>query len=256
MKNDEDPDRWARLRFAIIGPLLSIPPESGMLKKQLEELGTKQWQHPVNGSTLRFSVATLQRWYYTAKNARDPIVALRHKRRTDAGQTRTMSAALIQTLRGQYQTYPGWSMQLHYDNLVALAHEDEALGPLPSYATVRRYMKGQGLHRKRRPTRKTLGAQQAEKRLENREIRSYEVDHVHGLWHLDFHHGSRTVLLPSGRWVVPILLAIMDDHSRLICHLQWYLNETAEVLVHGFGQALQRRGLPRALMTDNGSDLR
>ena len=30
-------------------------------------------------------------------------------------------------------------------------------------------------------------------------------------------------------------------------------DETAESLVHGFSQALQRRGLPRALMTDNGA---
>ena len=44
-----------------------------------------------------------------------------------------------------------------------------------------------------------------------------------------------------------------DDHSRVVCHLQWYYDETAETLVHGFCQALQRRGLPRSLMTDNGA---
>jgi transposase InsO family protein len=114
-------------------------------------------------------------------------------------------------------------------------------------------MKAQGLHRKRRPKRKTPGAEQAEKRLQSREVRSYEVDHVHGLWHLDYHHGSRNVLTPGGRWVTPMLLGVIDDHSRLICHLQWYLDETTESLVHGFCQALQKRGMPRALMTDNGS---
>ena len=145
-------------------------------------------------------------------------------------------------------------MQLHYDNLAALVAEaDEALGPVPGYGTVRRYMKARGLHRKRRPKRKTPGAQQAEERLQSREIRSYEVDHVHGLWHLDYHHGSRKVLTPGGRWVTPLLLGVIDDHSRLVCHLQWYLEETTETLVHGFCQALQKRGLPRALMTDNGS---
>ena len=51
----------------------------------------------------------------------------------------------------------------------------------------------------------------------------------------------------------PLLLAVIDDHSRLICHLQWYLDETAETLVHGFTQGLHKRGLPRALMTDNGA---
>jgi hypothetical protein len=51
-------------------------------------------------------------------------------------------------------------------------------------------------------------------------------------------------------------LAILDDRSRLACHVQWYLDETTESLVHGFTQALQRRGLPRALMSDNGAAMK
>jgi putative transposase len=46
---------------------------------------------------------------------------------------------------------------------------------------------------------------------------------------------------------------MLDDHSRLCCHVQWYLMETAEDLVHGLSQAIQKRGLPRALLTDNGA---
>jgi hypothetical protein len=57
----------------------------------------------------------------------------------------------------------------------------------------------------------------------------------------------------SGSWHHPIALAISDDHSRLCCHLQFYLAETAECLVHGLIQAILKRGLPRALMTDNGA---
>jgi putative transposase len=73
------------------------------------------------------------------------------------------------------------------------------------------------------------------------------------LWHLDFHHGSHKVLTRSGQWITPLVLGVIDDHSRLVCHLQWYLDETAESLVHGLCQAFQKRGLPRALMTDNGA---
>jgi hypothetical protein len=62
-------------------------------------------------------------------------------------------------------------------------------------------------------------------------VRSYEAEHVHALWHLDFHHGSRKVLTRAGAWATPLMLAVIDDHSRLICHLQWYLDETAETLV-------------------------
>jgi len=52
---------------------------------------------------------------------------------------------------------------------------------------------------------------------------------------------------------MPLALGILDDRSRLACHVQWYLAETAENLVHGLCQGFQKRGLPRALMTDNGS---
>jgi transposase InsO family protein len=88
-----------------------------------------------------------------------------------------------------------------------------------------------------------------------RKIRSYENPYVNGLWHLDFHHGSRRVLLPSGQWSVPLLLGILDDHSRLCCHAQWYLAEGAEDLCHGLSQAFQKRAIPRSLLEDNGSTM-
>ena len=97
------------------------------------------------------------------------------------------------------------------------------------------------------------GEARAERRRQTREVRSYEATHVGALWHLDFHHGSLKVLTPGGKWLRPIALGILDDHSRLCCHVQWYLSETAEDLVHGLSQAIQKRGLPRALLTDNGS---
>jgi putative transposase len=76
---------------------------------------------------------------------------------------------------------------------------------------------------------------------------------VHGLWHLDFHEGSRAILTVDGEWKKPQVVGILDDRSRLCCHLQWYWAETAEVLVHGLSQAFHKRGMPRALLTDNGA---
>ena len=114
---------------------------------------------------------------------------------------------------------------------------------LPPYSTVRRYLKVRGCGKQ--PALSTCGpARAAAERVAAREVRSFEVEHVNALWHLDFHHGSRKVLTPRP-WVKPMLLAVLDDRSRLACHVQWYLDETAKSLVHGFCQALQRRGLPR-----------
>lgn len=61
------------------------------------------------------------------------------------------------------------------------------------------------------------------------------------------------MLTPKGQWIKPVLLGVLDDHSRLSCHAQWYWTQTAEDLVHGLSQAFCQWGLPRALMTDNGS---
>ena len=55
------------------------------------------------------------------------------------------------------------------------------------------------------------------------------------------------------RWTPPTHGASTSGGARY--HLQWYLAETAEVFVHGLCQALMKRGLPRALMTDNGSPM-
>lgn len=172
----------------------------------------------------------------------------------DAAQSRKLSPELKKIIQQYYRAHPGWSYQLHADNLAACIKQEANLGCLPSYSTIYRYMKANGLHKRRVvKQRNTVGAVLAQERLEHREVRSYEVEYVHGLWHLDFHHGSRKIPGKDGTWHTPKLLAIMDDHSRLICHAQWYFAETAESLVHGFMQALQKRGLPRALMSDNGS---
>lgn len=244
-------DRWARLRFAIIGPLLAAPPAAGELQSALTALSAKSWRHPRSGIDVRFGVSTLERWYYAARAAADPVAVLRNRLRGDIGRFPSLAPRTIEILTAQYREHPGWTMQLHFDNLrVALKGSDTLL---PSYPTIRRYLKAQGMFRQSQPKRATAGALAARDRLEQLEVRSFEVDHVGALWHLDFHHGSRRVLTHEGIWVKPLALGVIDDRSRLVCHLQWYLDETAQSLVHGLCQAFMKRGLPRALMTDNGA---
>ncbi len=246
---------WARLRFAIVGPLLAAPPAPGELGPALDRLAAHTWRHPTTGEPLRFARSTLERWYYTARNAgQDPVAALRHRVRKDAGTQPSLPLALREALRAQWQAHPGWTVQLHYDNLQAVVAAQPTLGPLPSYPTVRRFFRAQGLFRTRRPaTPPTPGSLRAEQRRATVEVRSFEVEHVNGLWHADYHAGSRKVLTAQGVWVPAYLLGVLDDRSRLAAHVQWYLAETAETFAHGFAQAIQKRGLPRALMTDQGS---
>ncbi len=258
-RDERSHDLWARLRFAIVGPLLAAPPARGELQSELRRLSEKLWRHPTNGESVRFGFSTIQRWYYKARAAKkDPVTVLRRKRRCDCGRRRALSAGLEEFLEAQYRSHRSWSYQLHSDNLAAVVTAKPDLGPMPSYATVRRYMKSSGMvkQRRRRGGRRALLGSDLESApggLEPREVRSFEAEYVHGLWHLDFHHGSLKVLTAQGEWMTPLLLAMLDDCSRLSCHAQWYLSETAEDLIHGLQQAFLKRGLPRALMSDNGS---
>ncbi len=242
---------WGQLRFSVIGPLLTSPPEKGELGKSIRLLAARSYQHPFKDELVRFGASTIERWYYQAQGSNDPVAALSRQIRSDAGNSKSMNSQLLEELASQYRQYPHWSYQLHADNLSALVEEKPALGKAPSYSTVRRRMKERGWYKKRRP--RTSGQKKAALRLEQREVRSFEADYINSLWHLDFHSCSRSIADTQGNYSTPRAMCILDDCSRLCCHIQWYLDETADSLIHALTQAIQKRGLPRSLMTDNGS---
>lgn len=249
MNNTQAPiwQRWGQFRFSVVGELLSSPPAKGQLRLAIQRLSQKIYQHPIDaGRKFTLGASTIERWYYKAREADDPVAVLGRKPRSDAGIRWSMSQT-------QYERYPRWNVQLHYDNLKIVVQGNPELGKLPSYKTVLRCMRDNGWRQSREPAQPTQGQRQAAARLENREIRGFEISFLHGLWHLDFHHAKLRILDASGNWLQPVVLAILDDHSRVCCHLQFYLAETAECLVHGLTQAFMKRGLPRALLTDNGS---
>ena len=239
-------ERWAHLRFSVIGQLLAAPPAKGELRIALRALSQRTWQHPTTGKPVRFGFSTIERWYYRAlKERTDPVGVLRRKVRVNAGLQHAISAAVRQVVLAQYAAHQGWSVQLHHDNLVALAEATPELQPVPSYPTLRRFLKANGLDKRRRVTpRHTAGADRAEHRLMDREIRSYEAEHVNGLWHWDCHYGSRKVLTARGEWQTPILFGAIDDRSRLACHLQWYLAETALCRARHRAVYADRRTMP------------
>jgi len=81
--------RWARLRFSVVGPLLGSPPEPGelaaTLAATLAALASMRWRHPTTDEVIRFSAKSIERWFYTARGAHDPIVALERKVPKHAG---------------------------------------------------------------------------------------------------------------------------------------------------------------------------
>lgn len=229
-------------RFGIISELLSRPPEVGDLAERLQEISKRVFIQPWNKQEIKVSVRTLERWYSAVRKASRPSEILQPKLRIDRGNSRVLTKEHIAWLGDYRRTFPPCSIQLLFDNLIAAALKQKN----PSYSTVLRYCKKQhGWCQNWRGKSRNY-----------KEIRSYEVEYVGQLWHMDFHKGKRFVLTENGEFQQPICMAIIDDNSRLVCHAQWFLNETAEVLVHGLIQAILKRGLPRTFYTDNGSAMK
>lgn len=179
-------ERWAYLRFAVVGQLLAAPPPKGELRGQLQELAGREWPHPITGRPVRFGVSTVERWLHKARQeTRDPVRVLRRKIRTDVGAQESLSLAIREALRAQYAGHMSWSVALHHVNLQALAEQRPEIGPVPSYSTIRRFFKAQGLIKRRRlSARRTAGVERAEARLMQREVRSYEAEYVGSLWRM------------------------------------------------------------------------
>lgn len=247
--------RWAEFRFGVIGGLFSAPPKRGDLGRALDELSQQFWTHPITGEPTQFDVSTISRWYYAARGSPDnPVGALRPRVRSDRGRHRPQFVeAAWAALAEQYAEHPSWTYQLHADNLRIVCRMTPALGPVPSYATVRRHLKAHAMFKRpRRRDDDRPEAQAARNRRAARESRGWEMSHVHALWHLDFKDGSLPVLTRAGVWQYPQLFGVLDNRSRLGCHMQWYLGEGGEELSHGLGQAMQKRGKPGGIMMDNG----
>lgn len=259
MADDDDVPtgtRWACFRHSIIGQLLASPPAAGELGAALDALASRTWVHPTTREPMRIGRSTIERWLYLAKDARDPMRALSRKRHSQLGKHPSVGPGVRHALESLYAGHRSWSRQLLYDNVQVMAETEAEVRPVPSYATVCRYMADVGHERAPRPRAEKPGQKVAREAFELRETRSYEATHVGGLWHSDFHDGSRKALARTGEWIVPQLLATLDDRSRLVCHAQWYPTEDVRTYVHGKIQALSKRGLPRQDMSDLGSAMR
>ena len=233
---------WARLRFAIVGPLLAAPPTRGELQAEIARLAEKSWRHPRTGEPVRFGRSTIERWLYAARASRDPVAALARAVRRDRGSRPSLPLELRTVLRRQYEEHPTWTVRLHYDNLPArLAGAPELRElPLPSYHSVARFLRAEGLIRKR-PARRGARRDEMRRAAGDFEVRSFEVAHTHALWHADFHHGSRKVLTAGGQ--------LVDSTAGLLPRRSLPPRLPSPVVPRGDGRVLRARAHPGNLET-------
>jgi putative transposase len=170
-------------------------------------------------------------WYAWKKGG---FAALQPKSRADAGQFRKLPAEIGQWLLSQISQAPDIPLKVLYERW------REAGKPLPSLRTLYRFLRAQGYD----------AAALRRGRLETGPAKAFEAPFVNDLWMTDFSPGPHLNL--GGKAVATHLCLILDDHSRLIPYGAYYLSADSQAFHQTLKQAVQRRGIPYKLYTDQG----
>ena len=201
----------------------------------MREKCQRKWQIPFSQKT-RISKETIRHWMRLYKG--DNLKALLPKDRSDQGSSRAMDddtcEALVR-LRTEMPaaTVPHLIEQMNQRKLVAP-------GTVLNNTTVYRFLHQQNLMHLTR-------SQPVDRR-------KFEAELPNDLWQSDVLHGPKVDV--DGRQKKTYLIAILDDHSRLIVYARFYLSEALTSYLDAFENALARRGLPRKLYVDNGPAFR
>lgn len=222
----------AVFRSQVVGTLLHRPLSRGQLRAALRELSQQSFRPPGAQVTRRYSVPTLERWYYRWRKG--GLSALVPRPRGAVGAAQVLEESVRQLLLDVRREHPSASVRLIIRTLVESGRLPEGA---VSESTVRRLLASAGLDRV--SLRRSPGTTP---RLR------WEASHPGALWHGDVCHG---LALPDGR---PLRIhALMDDKSRYVVALEARCSERESDMLSLFVATLRRFGRPDCLYLDNGS---
>jgi transposase InsO family protein len=230
-------EKIALFRFAIISPLVSRKGMSrGEQETVIKDLVSKRWEIP---GSARTSVArsTILRWLTLYQDSGGRVEALKPQPRSDRGRCRVLDSETEAALVRLRRELPEVSLPV----LLKLARTRRIVASdfSPPKDSLYRLFKRHGLDKDTQVPA---------------DRRRFETELSNDMWQSDCLHGPKVIV--EGKLRKSYLFAIIDDHSRLIPHAQFYLTETLDSYRDCLLQALEKRGLPRRLYMDNGSVFR
>lgn len=225
-------ERIALFRFGIISTLISLRnSERGEKERIIQGVTEAQWDIPYSGRSY-ISRSTVLSWLKRYRRSGEKLESLMPKQRRDRGNTKSIDSETQQSLikmRGEFRS-------LSVPVLLDMAR-DARIIPLNFSASVQsvyRLFKRHGL----------------DETFSSSVLKKFEAQLPNDLWQSDCMHGPK--IISEGKKKKTYLFAIIDDHSRLIVHAEFYLRENIESYVGCCSKAFRKRGLPRKLYLDNG----
>lgn len=233
--NQEQREEIARFRFGVISDLVgAVRLYPGELAKLIRTKSQQRYNIPHSPRT-RISQSTLWRWIRTYENSNRQLSSLYPEQRTDRGKCRRVDDDTILALSRLKRHKPGVPLYRLLQEM-----QEKALitpGITLCQSTAYRILKQEG-----------LSVRQLQPPTDRRR---FEAEFPNDIWQSDVMHGPSVQI--DGKMHKAYLIAVLDDHSRLLPHAQFFLSERLESWLDAFRQALLARGLPRKLYVDNGA---
>jgi len=230
---EDEARQTAYFRFGIISPLLMLDPDA-TLKHGLEMQASRTWTQP-DGQLCVYAASTIESWVYRYRHGG--------------------LDALIDSPRRDKGTFPGMPERV-CDEALRLFHEHPAVRT----STVYDHLTGNGLIIDGQPSRSTFYRWTSHNRPEcpspvTQERRAFEAGWSAALWQADIMYGPsirRKQRDGRHRQAQTYLVAIIDDHSRLLCEGRFFFSQSMDVWLETLRAACCRRGIPEKLYVDNG----
>jgi transposase InsO family protein len=234
--NNDLAERIALFRFGVISPLVDRHLSRGERERIITGIVSGTWEIP--GSP-RSSIgrSTVEKWLYRYLQSAADIDSLKPQQRSDKGNCRSIDTETEAALVALKKEFRGYSLHA----LLAVARQRAIIDS-------RFRVSKQSIYRLF--ARHGLGGSVSHPV----DRRKFEAELPNDLWQSDCMHGPTVAVGPTMRKTY--LFAIIDDHSRLIPHAQFYVRENIECFRDCLIQGLEKRGLPRRLYVDNGSAFR
>jgi transposase InsO family protein len=236
--NDEDRKlKIATFRFGLISEFVTgVKLVYGEKERLLKEKASRSYDIPFSDRGI-ISRSSIEKWILDYKKSGYRIEGLYPKYRKDKGATRVLSSDLklaIKELKKELPSLkaPALITCLKQKKLISV---DEEI----NLSTLYRYLRSEELT--------TVNEDAIDKR-------HFEAENPNDIWQSDVMHGPYVKI--DGKSKKSYLIAIIDDHSRLIIHAEFYLSESRENFLDCLRQGVMKRGLPQKLYIDNGSCFR
>ena len=235
---ENEKQRVAIFRFSVIHEFVGGAALSRREKRRLlKEKCARKWDIPLSDRT-RISRSAVLRWIRLYNESGGQLESLYPKDRSDNGKSRAIDKETGLNLIHLRREMPDATVPV----LIRIMNERDLSPPgkdLKS-TTVYRFLHAQNLMK--------LPESQKQDR------RKFEAELPNDIWQSDVMHGP--MVTEGDRKRKSYLIAVIDDHSRLIPYARFYLSEKLASFLDAFEKALLKRGLPRKLYVDNGAAYR